>query len=61
MPKKRSCPETAEKISVLVRIYQAAVRSHDEGLRRATAAELAEYGVDAASLAADCMTKGGEQ
>lgn len=42
--------ETAERISVLIRIYRAAVRSGDEVLRVATASELKEYGLHPADL-----------
>lgn len=47
---KKRRPTTAEKIEVLCRIYRSAVRSGDEALRKATAAELATHGVSVADL-----------
>jgi hypothetical protein len=51
--------ETAEKISVLIRIYRSAVRSGDAALRDATAIELKGYGVDTADLRTPQASKGG--
>lgn len=45
MPKNLSQSETANRISVLCRIFRAAVKSGDAELRATTARELAEYGV----------------
>lgn len=60
MPNTQSRSETAEKISVLLRIYRAAVKSGDDALRRATAKQLKEYGIDAADLMAAPESKGGK-
>ena len=57
---KTSRSKTAEKIEVLCRIFKSAVRSGDETLRIATAAELKNYGVSVADLTADDVaSKGG--
>jgi hypothetical protein len=42
---------TAEKIATLIRIYRSAVSSGDTALRRATAQNLAAYGIQTGDLA----------
>jgi len=59
---KTSRSKTAEKIEVLCRIFKSAVRSGDETLRIATAAELKNYGVSVADLmVANESSTGGAQ
>ncbi len=50
MPKKTSRTETAERVSVLIRIFRSALRSGDVQLRNVTAAELKEYGIEISLL-----------
>ena len=52
--------ETAEKISVLIRIFRSAVQSGDMALRDATAIELRVYGINTADLYIPQVSKGGE-
>ena len=61
MPKNVSRSETAERISVLIRIYKAAVKSGDDALRQATVAELRSHGIDVADLMATPESKGSAQ
>ncbi len=44
---------TADKIATLIRIYRSAIVSGDIQLRKASASELAIYGIRSADLAVD--------
>jgi len=49
--KEKADVTTAEKIATLIRIYRSAVSSGDTALRRATAENLAAYGIQTNDLA----------
>lgn len=46
MAQRRKRSRDRDKIATLIRIFRSAVTSGDRALRDATAAELAEYGID---------------
>ncbi|TWU38982.1 hypothetical protein Q31b_40600 [Novipirellula aureliae] len=48
-------PRDRDKIATLVRIFRSAVTSGDQVLRDATAAELAEYGIELGDTFSACQ------